>query len=93
MTDQPLTRSEIAGILSRHRGAKADLSRRAGVAHNAVSMWLSGGANANVARHADQMARELLAQEEVERLAHGEANGKSVRSLIEQLRAKATGTE
>ena len=86
MSDQKLTRAQINKILSRHKGAKAELARRAKVASNAVSMWFAGGANANVDGHAQTLCRELLAAE----AAAGEANGPSVRAQIDKLR-KATG--
>lgn len=88
MNSEPLDRTEIAAILARHPGSKAEVARRAGVKHNAVSMWLKGGPNANVEQHARRHAIELLEKEERDRLARGEANGPSVRSVIDQLRNK-----
>ncbi len=82
-------RSEIATILRRHRGSIAEVARRSGVKANAVSMWLAGGPNANVARHAEAYAQELLRKEEATRTASGEANGPSARKFVEQFRKKS----
>jgi transcriptional regulator with XRE-family HTH domain len=86
MTDTPMKRSAIAKILKRHKGSKAEVARRSKVKHNVVSMWLSGGSNANVAEQAEIHARELLAREEAERLTRGEANGPSAKALVEAIR-------
>ncbi len=83
-----LTREQIAEILGRHDGAKAEVSRRAGVAPSNVSKWLAGAyASANVAGHAEAYARELLAREEAERLAKGEANGHSARKISDAVKS------
>lgn len=83
-----LTRSQIAEILGRHDGAKAEVSRRAGVSPSNVSKWLAGAyVSANVASHAEAYARELLAREEADRLTKGEANGPSARKLLDAIKA------
>lgn len=87
MDYKPLSRAEIAKILKRHKGQKSEVARRASVGSTLVSHWLKGRSiSANVAHHAEVVARELLAKEEIDRLAKGEANGPSVRKVIEDLR-------
>lgn len=86
MNSERLDRSEIAKILGRHAGSKAEVARRAGVKRNAVSMWLSGGTNANVEARASKHALELLGKEEAEGVAKGIANGPSARRVVEGLR-------
>jgi predicted transcriptional regulator len=86
MNSEDLNRDEIARILVRHAGSKAEVARRAGVKPNAVSMWLAGGPNANVEAVAKAHALELLDKEEAARLARGEANGLSARKVVEALR-------
>lgn len=85
-----MKRHEIARVLKRHRGSKAEVARRAGVENNVVSMWLSGGSNANVAGHAEIHAKELIAKEEHDRRAGVEATGPSVRKVIDRLRKEST---
>jgi hypothetical protein len=88
MTDSnTLTRKQIAKILSRHDGAKAEVSRRANVVPSLISKWLVGMAvSANVAAHAEAYARELLAREEADRIAKSEANGPSARKIIDAIK-------
>jgi hypothetical protein len=90
MPEQPLKRSEIAKILRRHEGAKAEVARRAGVKNNTVSMWLAGSPSTNVSHHAEVYARELLAKEEADRIAKGEANGPSVRKVLPEIRKQSS---
>jgi len=55
-----LRRPEIAKILKRHRGSKAELARRAGVKLNTVSGWLKGmTVSDNIATKAQALALEL----------------------------------
>lgn len=87
MPTKPLTRAEIAEILGRNKGSKAELARRAKVNNNTVSMWLAGAPSSNVAPLAEVLARELLLKEEANRIAKGEANGPSARAFREQYQA------
>jgi hypothetical protein len=86
MTPHDLTLAEMAEILSRNPGAKAELARRSGVKPNSVSSWLAGGTNANVEAKSRTLCAELLAKEEEARKAKGEANGPSARRILEGLR-------
>jgi transcriptional regulator with XRE-family HTH domain len=82
-----LTLEEIADILGRHVGAKAELSRRANVDPTLISKVLSGrSVSARLVSLAQALCAELLKKEEVDRLAHGEANGPSVRKVIDEIR-------
>lgn len=91
MNPTTLKRYEIAKVLKRHRGSKVQLAKRAGVRLATVSGWLAGMTiSANIAGHAQDLASELLIKEsEDSRIAKGEANGPSVRTVIEQLRSKS----
>lgn len=86
-----LTKAQIAEILSRHVGAKAEVARRASVHPSLVVKWVNGtSVSANVAHFASQVALELL---EKERLAKGEANGVSVRAALPTIRHNDISTE
>lgn len=84
MTDKPLERAEIAKILRRHEGAKAEVARRAKVKNNTVSMWLAGSPSTNVAEQAEIYANELLAKEESEA---ARVEPPPVRAVIEEIRS------
>jgi predicted transcriptional regulator len=81
-----LTRREIARILKRHRGSQVEVAHRAGVARATVAVWLKHGTSAKVEKFATEVARELLAREEADRLSKGEANGPSARQLADKIR-------
>lgn len=85
-----MERSEIATILARNIGSKGELGRRCRppVQPSAVSMWLAGGPNANIDKHAEPYVRELLLkEEEAARLEAREANGPSAKALVEGIRS------
>lgn len=87
--EAPLTKDDIRQILGRHPGSKAELARRCGNRSTAaVSTFLKHGTSAPMMEQAQILCRELLEKEERDRLAKGEANGPSVRSVIDQLRNK-----
>lgn len=52
-----------------------------------VASWLLHGTSANVEQFATEVARELLAKEEAERIAKREANGPSALKVIEDARS------
>jgi hypothetical protein len=94
--ENDLAREEIALILERHHGAKAEIARRAKVKSNAVSMWLWGGTNANVRAHAERYARELVAKElqaAKELLRTKEPSARDAVNSLRQRPAKSTGTK
>ena len=60
----PLRRSDIRRLFKKHRGSVREVARRANVSHPVVSAWLRDRTTSdNVARAAEELARELIEQE------------------------------
>ena len=61
-----MTKAKVRRILKRHLGSIAEIARRAKVARPSVSCWLHGRMTSqNIARHAEEVARELSASSRI----------------------------
>lgn len=86
-----LTKRVILRVLSRNHGSKTEVSKRASVKLATVSGWLAGMTkSANIAGHAEAVARELLAAESAAKEATGDVDGPSVRRVLTNLRSKSS---